>query len=254
LTESDAKLVDDVARAEDRVAAQRARLKAAEREAEVTTAQLEEQRQLILATREERQAAITRIAQERALQERAEKELEHQRAELAKLIDRLADEAKKLAAEEARRLAEEARRKAQPPPPPVRHGKGMLAKKLPWPTEGLVIRRYGVIVEKDTKAEIVSNGIEIRAEEGAPIVAVADARVVHVGWLRGFGRIVLLDHGEGHHTLHAHLSRASVATGDTVRRGQTIGFVGDTESTNGSKLYFELRENGRPKDPGPYLR
>ena len=101
---------------------------------------------------------------------------------------------------------------------------------------------------------LVSNGIHVRVAAGTPVGAVADGRVVHTGWLRGFGQIVILDHGEGHHTLSAHLAKVLVKRGDRVKRGQTVALSGDTESMNGPKLYFELREDGRPRDPLPYLR
>ncbi|OGQ26756.1 MAG: hypothetical protein A2138_23480 [Deltaproteobacteria bacterium RBG_16_71_12] len=235
LAESDAKLVAEVARIEGSLADKRARLRAAAVDAEQVRRQIDEQRSLIAATREERGAALARIASERKLTQRQQRELEQRRAAVASLIGR---------------LAEESVRRAIVPARP----RGRLGRNLPWPAEGMVIRRYGIVVEKDSKAEVVSNGIEIRADQGAPVQAVADGRVAFVGWLRGFGRLVIVDHGGGVHSLSGHLAKAAVAVGDEVRRGQTIAFVGDTESTNGPKLYFELRENGRPRDPTPLLR
>lgn len=239
LAESDAKLVGEVVRIERSVRDARERVKQATLEAELTARTIEEQRELIAATRRERTAAIARISNERALAQRQAKDLEQRREGLASLL-------KKLVEEQNRR----------PLAAPVKTaGKSILRGKLMWPVDGgVMIRKFGVVVDKDSKAEIVSNGIELRAEEGAPIAAVANGRVVHVGWMRGFGRVVIVDHGEGHHTISAHIQRPNVNRGDEVKRGQTIAFVGDTESTNGPKLYFELRENGRPRDPAPYLR
>ena len=236
LTDNDGKLVDDVARTERAVRDRRERLRQATEEAAFTARQIEEQRALIEATRGERQAAIARITSEKSLAKRQEKELEDKHQQLAALVERLVEEAHR-------------RNVAQP-----LLKKGILAKgRLPWPVEGTVIRKFGVVVDKD-KAEMVSNGIEIRAEMNTPVAAVADGKVVHVGWLRGFGRVVIVDHGEGHHTISAHLSKPLVNRGDEVKRGQTIGLVGDTESFSGPMLYFELRENGRPRNPSPYLK
>jgi septal ring factor EnvC (AmiA/AmiB activator) len=232
LADSDAKLVSDVVRISDGVKTKRARLREAMNDAEETARQLEEQRALLQATREERHLALTRIADERALAFRAENELVMRHAELAALVNRLAGEST---------------------PTRSRRGRGILTGGLPWPVDGAVIRRFGVTIEQDTRAEIMSNGMEIRADAGAPVTTVADGRVVHSGWLRGFGIIVIVDHGEGHHTLSAHLQKALVQRGDEVVRGQGVGLVGDTESNNGSKLYFELRERSRPKDPAPFL-
>lgn len=236
LTDNDGKLVDDVARTERAVRERKDRVRQATEEAAFTARQIEEQRGLIEATRTERQAAIARIKSEKSLAARQERELEDKHQQLAALVTKLVEEAH-------RRNISAPMKKA-----------GILAKgRLPWPVEGTVIRKFGVVVDKD-KAEIVSNGIEIRAELNTPVAAVADGKVVHVGWMRGFGRVVIVDHGEGHHTISAHLSKPMVNRGDEVKRGQTIGLVGDTESFSGPMLYFELRENGRPRNPAPYLK
>ncbi len=237
LAESDAKLVTEIARIEKSVREQRERARMSTIDAEVTQKTIEEQRELMAAVRAERQAAVARISSERSLARRQARELEHQRAALSIFL---------------RNLVEDAHRRELSPVPASRAE--LRRMKLAWPVEGMLIRKFGVVVDKDSRAEIVSNGIELRAEEGAPIVAVADGRIAHVGWMRGFGQVVIVDHGAGHHTISAHIQRSSVARGDEVKRGQTIAFVGDTESTNGPKLYFELRENGRPRDPMPHLR
>jgi septal ring factor EnvC (AmiA/AmiB activator) len=225
-----------VARIEQSVKDKRERLKQAAMEAEFTAKQIDDQRALVAATRDERRAAIARIMGEKELAQRQAKELEEKRLALSGFV---------------RDLVEDANRRPLFAP---LHGKGILKQKLLWPVEGVLIRRFGVVKDKESRAEIVSNGIEIRADEGTPVAAAADGRVVHVGWMRGFGRVVIVDHGEGHHTISAHLSKTAVNRGDEVKRGQTIGFVGDTESMNGPKLYFELRENGLPRDPSPYMK
>ena len=182
-----------------------------------------------------------RIESERTLSRRRTDELVKRREALTALVGRLVEE-------------ERARKERAEFQAPVR-ATGILKRGLPWPVEGgVVLRRFGVIVDARSRAEEVSNGMDIRADAGAPVQAVADGRVVHTGWLRGFGRMVIVDHGDGHHTLMAHLQSVTVQKSDVVKRGQTIGFVGDTESENGPKLYFELRVNGRPHDPAPFLR
>jgi len=234
VADTDARLVQDVRRVEASALGKRAALIEGAREVEALGRLLAEQEALLTATREERAATLSRIRGERAVLKAAQTELVARHRDLQFVVAKLADGPR-----------------YQPPT-----GKsGVLRQGLGFPVEGaVVIRRFGSVIDPTTKAEIVSNGIELRADEGAPVVAVADGRVVHSGWLRGFGRIVIVDHGEGHHTLSAHLSEALVGRGDEVQRGQTIGRVGDTESQNGPKLYFELRESGRPRDPLPFLR
>ncbi len=234
LADVDARLVADVRRVEASVVDQRASLKARAAELAATTRLVQEQQTLLTATRDERGRTLQRVRGERGMLRAAALDLTNKHRDLQLLVAKLAE---------------------GPRYKPPTGKKGMLKSGLlPPVSDGLVIRNFGSVVDKDTKAEIVSNGIELRADAGAPVLAVSAGRIVHTGWLRGFGRIVIVDHGEGHHTLSAHLSRAAVGAGDEVVRGQTIGFVGDTESHNGPKLYFELRENGRPRDPTPFFR
>ncbi|HEY1099606.1 MAG TPA: peptidoglycan DD-metalloendopeptidase family protein [Myxococcota bacterium] len=233
LAKSDARLVTDVRRVEASVLEQRRALKARIAQVTTTTTLLKDQQALLTATREERGRTLERVRNERGVLKAAALELTSKHRELQLLVAKLAE---------------------GPRYKPPTGKSGVLKQGLAVPvSDGVVIRNFGSVVDND-KAEIVSNGIELRAAPGLPVVAVADGRIVHTGWLRGFGRIVLVDHGEGHHTLSAHLARAAVGVGDEVKRGETIGFVGDTESLNGPKLYFELRENGRPRDPTPFFR
>jgi septal ring factor EnvC (AmiA/AmiB activator) len=125
---------------------------------------------------------------------------------------------------------------------------------LRWPVQGQIIRVYGITRDKNTGAKWVSNGLHIRARLGTPLSAPGDGEIVFVGWLRGFGQLVILDHGDGIHSLLGHLSRAIVEVGEIVSRGQTIGFTGDTGSFDGPKLYFELRSRGKPLNPLRYLK
>lgn len=231
LAKNDVILVQEHARAKDHVKQRRALQAALLSEAEDARRRIEEQRELLAVTREERSAAIARIDDEKELHVRAVKEIVERQRELGALVHRV-----------TRGNVHRARKS------------GVLKEGLAWPVRGALIRRFGTVREKGTGARITSNGMHIRAAMGTPVIAAADGTVAHTGWLRGFGRIVIVDHGEGHHTLHAHLGRALVESGQQVSRGETLALVGDTESLNGPKLYFELRSNGRPVDPEPFLR
>ena len=127
-------------------------------------------------------------------------------------------------------------------------------KSLSWPVKGTILRSFGKVKEKKTGATLVSKGLHIRAAMGQDIKSIASGTVVHVGWLRGFGRIIIVNHGESVHSLFAHLSDALVMAGDQVSTGQSIGRVGDTESIEGAKLYFELRHRGKPQNPLKLLK
>jgi septal ring factor EnvC (AmiA/AmiB activator) len=99
----------------------------------------------------------------------------------------------------------------------------------------------------------VQNGIDIAAPAGTPVRAVAPGRVVHSGWFKGYGNLVIVDHGDGFHTLVAHLASMRTAMGEEVGSGSVLGTVGDSGSMKGAYLYFEIRERGQPVDPRPWL-
>jgi septal ring factor EnvC (AmiA/AmiB activator) len=88
--------------------------------------------------------------------------------------------------------------------------------------------------------------------EGAPALAVYDGSVVFVDRFKGYGLMVVLDHGGKHHTLYAHLAEASVEPGQRVSAGQQLGKAGS--GLEGPGLYFEVRFQGRPEDPMAWLR
>ena len=73
---------------------------------------------------------------------------------------------------------------------------------------------------------------------------------MYTGWFKGYGNLIILDHGNDYYTLYAHVAEIHVKEGDDVRQGQRIGSVGDTGSLDGPRLYFEVRYQGRPQDPG----
>ena len=92
-------------------------------------------------------------------------------------------------------------------------------------------------------------GIDLRAPRGTPVAAVADGEVIFRGKKRGFGNLVMIDHGAQTVTYYAHLKDFAVESGAVVVRGQTIGFVGRTGNASGPHLHLELRVDGEPIDP-----
>ncbi len=119
--------------------------------------------------------------------------------------------------------------------------------------DGTLELGYGKVVEPTFQTVTLHKGIDLRAPRGAPVRAVAAGRVAWAGWFKGYGNLVILDHGDGYHSLVAHLASMSTATGEQVAQGALLGTVGDTESTKGSFLYFEIRERGRPVDPRGWI-
>jgi murein DD-endopeptidase MepM/ murein hydrolase activator NlpD len=96
-------------------------------------------------------------------------------------------------------------------------------------------------------------GIDLDADSGDPIYAAGAGVVLSAGWRGGYGNCVVIDHGGGIGTLYGHMSSLGVSTGDTVGQGTRIGAVGSTGASTGPHLHFEVRTNGEPVNPVPYL-
>lgn len=97
-------------------------------------------------------------------------------------------------------------------------------------------------------------GIDLPAAMGTRTFATSPGAVATAGWCGGYGNCVTIDHGDGYFTLYGHLSRVDVAPGQRVGSRQQLGLVGSTGNSTGPHLHYEVRINGRPVDPIPYLR
>jgi septal ring factor EnvC (AmiA/AmiB activator) len=117
-----------------------------------------------------------------------------------------------------------------------------------------VVGEFGAQVHPRFGTKTFRNGIDIEVAQGTSITAVYPGNVVYTGWFRGYGNLVILDHGGEYYTLYGHAAEIKVTEGDDVRQGQTLGTVGDTGSLGGPRLYFEVRHQGKPVDPMPWLR
>jgi len=124
---------------------------------------------------------------------------------------------------------------------------------LPWPTEGRVRSTFGRHKHPKFDTYTIQNGIEIEAPADAPVAAVHEGEVVFAERFKGYGLMVVVDHGGKHHSLYAHLGEARVQTGQKVAAGEVLGTVGST-TLEGPGLYFEMRFQGRPEDPLEWLR
>lgn len=128
--------------------------------------------------------------------------------------------------------------------------------KMLWPTPGYsrITSDYGMRVHPILKTKRMHTGIDIAAPMGAKVVAALDGGVIYVGWNGAYGRTVIVDHGSGISTMYPHLSKSLVKVGQEVRAGQKIAEVGSTGWSTGPHIHFEVRKNGDPINPWPYLK
>ncbi len=239
----DRRLISDYTAISSELQEKRKELEAYKAEIARNQALAREKRQEILEEQRVRRLLLARVREEKAGHLAALKELEKASQELQSLIARLK-------AEEAA-----ARRKALQGEGRPLDGSAFatLRGKLPWPTEGVLTSTFGRREHPRFKTVTFNKGIEIKAPEGREIVAVHNATVLYADWFKGYGRLLILDHGGGYFTIYAHASELLVKAGDRVSKGQVIARVGDSGSLEGPKLYFELRYQGKPQDPLAWL-
>lgn len=125
---------------------------------------------------------------------------------------------------------------------------------LEWPLQGPIAMAFGSRVHPVFKTKVFNSGIDIRAASGAPVRAAGPGEVLFTGWIRGFGQVVIVDHGRGLSTVYAHLASVSVTEGDAVKTGSLLGKVGNSGANTDYGLHFEVRRSGRAEDPLRYLR
>ncbi|MCX7022420.1 MAG: peptidoglycan DD-metalloendopeptidase family protein [bacterium] len=122
-----------------------------------------------------------------------------------------------------------------------------------WPTEGTIIRYFGRVEDPRYGTTTKSDGIDIAAPEGRYFVSVLPGEVIYADWFQGYGKLLVIAHADGVHTLYAHAQELLVRVGDHVDENQRIGTVGSTGSITEPALHFEIRKAGRAVDPLAYL-
>lgn len=216
-----------------------ASLAGTEQELLLTQQQLDgEQRQLgeqLNRLESERQAREQALAElDAAIRQRgsAREDLLAERAALQELI------------EEVQRAAQQLPRPGSQQPFAGRKG------SLAWPGDGPLLTRFG---ERYGNGELQRQGITIAREPGDAVSAVHDGRVVFANWLRGYGLLVILDHGEGYLSLYGQNESLATAQGARVAAGERIASAGDSGGREQTGTYFEIRYNGVPQDPMDWL-
>jgi len=126
--------------------------------------------------------------------------------------------------------------------------------KLPWPVEGRVALRYGSQTDPTFKTPVFRNGIYIQTKPNAIAKSVSAGRVEYANWFKGYGQLVIVNHGGGYHSLYANLSEIFLKEGDIIGYGVDIGKVGDSSVLDKPSLYFEIRYKGKPLDPQQWLQ
>lgn len=153
------------------------------------------------------------------------------------------------ASKRLRKLIEEASKKA------TYTGKDFLKLKgkLPWPVDGRVALPYGEQKDLRFNTPVFRNGIHIRTRPQEKTKAVHKGKVIFADHFKGFGNLVIINHGSNYHTLYGNLSEIFSRVGDIIRKDQVIGKVGTSGLLDAAGLYFEIRYKGKPLNPSQWL-
>ncbi len=125
---------------------------------------------------------------------------------------------------------------------------------LNMPVKGKIVSFFGPQRNKKFNVINFQSGIEIKADRGEPIRAVYDGRILYARWFRGYGNMIIIDHGNNYYTIYAHAQELFATQGDTVEMGEVVATVGDSGSLIGPSLHFEVRHHGKPVDPLEWIK
>lgn len=135
-------------------------------------------------------------------------------------------------------------------------GKGFsqLKGKLFWPAEGKVAIPYGSQKDPQFDTVVFRNGIHIQTDAKADARSIYEGKVLFAEWFKGFGQLVIINHGDGYHSLYGNLSEIFSHAGDIIKENQVLGKVGTSGLLNTYGLYFEIRYKGKPLNPTQWLK
>lgn len=208
---------------------QRRRLDANIGQQQIARAQLAAEQKEVEARAEQQRRTLALVRKDEALAAGLLEDLEGARAELARLIAR------------------------------TQRGGGALLPFAPLkghldpPVDGELLLGFGRQHDPVFKVEVNHPGWTVKVRKGTPAKAVAAGEVAYAGWLRGYGNLVVLRHGDEYFTLYGHLDELLVRPGDAVREGTPVGLTGDSGSMYGPALHFEIRHRREAEDPAAWL-
>lgn len=218
-------------------------LKATQAELEEVTAQVASEQQQLAQQKQQQEQQQQRLEQEKAEQQKLVRQLNQEQRQDQSRVAQLEQDQREL---ENVLAAIIAALRDEPQLDGLRQLKG----KMSWPTQGNVQRIFG----RSRSGGVKWKGILIDAAEGTPVKAIADGRVIYANWMRGFGLLLVLDHGDGYMSLYGHNQTLLPNVGEVVRRGEEIARVGQSGGRESPALYFEIRLKGDPVNPTQWVR
>ncbi len=215
------------------------------------------QRQRLEAEKRKRADVVARLSRDIARQRKEIGAMQRNEARLTALIEKLAKLITRPPAPRDHppaprpRPEREARNENTPAPTTLTQAFSKLRGQLALPVRGELAGRFG---SPRSDGGTTWKGLFLNARSGEPVRTVAAGRVVFADWLRGFGNLLIVDHGEGYMSLYGYNETLLKQVGDEIAGGDTVATVGNTGGGGDSGLYFELRHQGKPFDPSGWIR
>lgn len=208
-------------------------------------------------------AYLTKVRKDRASYEASLRELNANAARLQSMLARLENlSRRKLSSRHAKSALKQAQKpgvklkeqQVEELPPVADRGFATQKGRMSLPVRGEIVETFGKHKHPDFNSYTFSKGLSIAAAPGTEIRSIYDGTVIFADYFKGYGNMVIVDHGGGYFSLYAHASRILKRVGAEVARNDVVATVGDVDSLRGPLLYFEIRRQGRPLDPSGWVR
>lgn len=196
---------------------------------------------------------LVKVRQDRKSYEASLKELQANASRLQSMMERLDALSRRKLSSRHEKPGSKLKPLAELPPVPDR-GFASQKGRMSLPVRGTILESFGKHKHPEFNSYTFSKGLSISAGSGADIRSIYEGSVIFADYFKGFGNMIIVDHGGGYFSLYAHASRLAKKVGANVSRNETIASVGDVDSTKGPILYFEIRHQGRPVDPAGWVR
>lgn len=236
----DAKVINDIRQQTKRIENNKMNLENREEILSLLKKEVEKEKENIEFSIKAKKSIMNKIESQKEVYLKSLKELEQSSQEIKNIIERTYKQQE----EDSRKVSQK-----EVPAITLKPKKGILA----LPVQGKLISKYGRHKNTDFNTYTFNSGIDISAPLGQVVHAAGSGEVIYIGSIKGYGQIIIIDHGGRVTTLYAHLSRILIDIGDKVKKGQLIGQVGDSGGVSSTRLHFEVRVEGKPTDPMNWL-
>jgi len=235
----DAKIVSDTRQQIERIKNKKMNLENREEILILLKKEIEKEKENIEFSIKAKKSIVKKISSQKTAHLKSLEELEQSSLEIKNIIERIYQKQRETPQE----------KESQSPGITLKPKKGIFA----LPVQGKLISNYGRQKNTEFNTYTFNSGIDISAPLGEVVRAAGLGEVIYTGSIKGYGQIIIIDHGGRTTTLYAHLSKILIDIGDKVKKGQILGQVGDSGGVASTRLHFEVRVEGKPTDPMNWL-